>query len=105
MASVWCAMAHDRKDTKVAGRLSLGDAKRALEATAKRWEKGAPNRSLRTIGLDEIHLMVTDLPRARCDGSSENHKHVAGHLWIEPCSPPSKPTGGDVYRGTKTRGE
>lgn len=95
MASVWCSMAHDRADTKVVGHLSPETAAGAMKRLTDQWAASGPMRSLQAFGSAEIHLIF---------GSALVPKpHVAGHVWVETRSPPSEPTGGDIYR-SKTKG-
>lgn len=84
MASVW--ISQPTGDTKLDGNLHPLGATVALTIRAEAWRREKPDRRFKPVSAMEIHLI-------------ERGKPVA-HLYIEPCSPPSKPSGGDIYRTT-----
>lgn len=102
MASIWLAMKMDRSPSKAVGRIPLTEAKKRMTSIADNWASCGPGRALEVISGLEIHLLTYDLPRFNCAGETKVSKpNVVGHLWVEPCSPPSVPAGGDIYRSTK----
>lgn len=84
MASVWISQTSG--DTKLDGNLHPLGAQITLIGRAEAWRLDKPGRTFKPVSGMEIHLI-------------ERGKPVA-HLYIEPCSPPSKPSGGDIYRTT-----
>lgn len=90
MASVWVSPADTRKDRKLAGNMSMDGAKQALSIIGLQFIGAVPNRIVKHISPLEIH-------------GYEAGKVIA-HFYVEPLSPPSKPTGGDIYRNSTAKG-
>lgn len=82
MASVW--ISQPSGDTKLDGNLHPLGATAALTLRAEAWRREKSDRRFKPVSAMEIHLI--------------EHGQPVAHLYIEPCSPPSKPGGGDIYR-------
>lgn len=94
MASVWGAMKNDRSGSKIDGNMSLPAAMLRLHGRSLEWANAGKFRELVVISSLEVHL------KCRVNGKSA----LVGHLWVEPCSPPSVPAGGDRYRNATAKG-
>lgn len=99
MASIWACSEVIKTPTKLAGwlqpeqaQLILGKAAAAYILEHDKIAKNANKERLRhkTISSTEVHIM--------------RGKGVVAHFWIELVSPPSKPTGGDIYRNASAKG-
>lgn len=92
MASVWIQMREDKAPRKLAGHLTIKEARAAMMVGGTDWAKSKPDpKSPRWAkvspqnGLEIILYFSTG--------------KMAGSLFIEPCSPPSGPEKGSFKVG------
>lgn len=90
MASVWVSLGDTRADRKLVWNMSMEGAQQALSIIGLQFIGAVPKRTVKHISPLEIH-------------GYEAGKVIA-HFYVEPLSPPSKPSGGDMYRNNTAKG-